>query len=531
MTTPDTTTESTVARTHAADAEPVPEFESVLSPEGRDLGETAVPDCFRDLNLDQVVDAVVAGRDEYDLRPFFHELLDDPDDVAYRHQVFRDLEREDVRGAVLTFAEDMRRVRSFLALAVKQHYALEKQRWQLDAAIVYGEAVTALHRSLLDAEVESQALIALRAYLGAYTESETFTATDEEARTAQAALGEVIYSVRIKGPRVTVSSYHGEPDFSDEIEDTFARFRQGDVAGYTFKLTASRAMSHIDAQIVGLARRLFPEPFGLLEQFAVGHPDFVDERIVRFDREVQFYLAYLVLLESIASEGDLSFSYPGLARDGDVVAESAFDLALALKAGSTSARIVGNDFSLSGPERILVVTGPNQGGKTTFARMFGQLHYLAALGAPVPAARAVLALPDRVFSHFEREEDISTLRGKLDDELARIRDVLAAATGRSVVVVNEIFSSTTLADATFLGREVLERIERLGCLAVVVTFVDELSRRGDTTVSMVAQVSSDDPSIRTFRIERRPADGRAYAIALAEKYELSYEQLRERFAR
>jgi DNA mismatch repair ATPase MutS len=508
---------------------PVP-FASILFLGGEDVSKQAVPACFRDLILDQVVDALVVGRDEYDLRPFFQHLLDDLGDVEYRHEVFRDLERDDVRGAIRDFGAGMRRVRAYLTLEAKGSYELEKQRWHVDAAVVYGDAVHALLEALDATELHSRGLRALRDHLATYATSLAFTDLVEEAHATLDALTELRFTVRIKESRVTVSAYDGEPDFTEEIEQTFARFRQGAVESHLFRLTDSRSMSHVDARIAECVRRLFPAPFSLLAEFCGRHGCFLDGRLSRFDREVQFYLAYLDFSGAVARDG-LSFSYPEVTRSRDVRAEGAFDLALAQKATTTGSAIVCNDFSLTEPERILVVTGPNQGGKTTFARMFGQLHFLAALGVPVPARRARLALPDGVFSHFEREEDIATLRGKLDDELVRIRDVLEEATSDSVVVVNEIFSSTTLADAITLGTEVLRRIERLGCLAVVVTFVDELSALSEATVSMVARVSPDDPSERTFRIDRRPADGRAYALALAQKYGLSYERLRERIAR
>ena len=508
------------------------EFRSILfGGEDADVAAAQEPPFLGDLNLDQVVESIVAGRDEYDLKPFFYRPLRDVDAVEYRHEVFRDLETDAVRAAVQVFAEAMGRVRRYLTLTKKQHYKYEKERWFLDSAAVYCDAVSALLAALVDLELSSRGFDALRDYLASYTNSERFTSMASEIRSVLDGLGRVRYALRIKGPRVTVSRSQDERDYSVEFEETFARFRQGAVEDHLVKIPDAGSMDHVEARIAQLVARLYPEEFKALDEFFARHGSFLDARIARFDREVQFYLAYLEYSERLAAAG-LSFCYPTVSvHSKESSVEDAFDIALASKLAPERGDVVRNDFFLQEPERILVVTGPNQGGKTTFARMFAQLHYLASLGVLVPARSARLFLPDQVFTHFEKEEDIRTLRGKLDDELVRIREILEQATGNSIITLNETFASTTLGDALYLGTEVLNRITELGCLGVWVTFVDELASLNEATVSMVATVAPDDPSQRTFKVVRQPADGRAYAWAIAEKYGLSYERLRSRITR
>jgi DNA mismatch repair protein MutS len=507
----------------------VGEFRSILF-EGKDgdVADAREPPFFADLNLDQVIESIVHGRDEYELKSFFYVPLRDVEAVEYRHEVFRDLETAEVRAAVVAFGDEMRRVRQYLTLANKQRYKYEKERWFLDAAAIYCDAVSALAAALVELDLGSRGLRALRTYLTSYTASERFTSLASEVRSVLDGLGRVRYELRIKGARVTVSPYQDERDYSVEVEETFARFRQGDPENHLVKIPDPGSMDHVEARIVQFVAQLNPDEFRALDEFCLRHDDFLDHRVARFDREVQFYLAYVDYAERVEA-AQVAFTYPTVSVSSkEISVEDGCDIALAAKLASEGENVVANDFFLQEPERILVVTGPNQGGKTTFARMFGQLHYLASLGVPVPARSARLFLPGRVFTHFEKEEDIRTLRGKLDDELVRIREVLEQATGDSVVTLNEAFASTTLGDAVYLGTEVLTRITDLGCLAVWVTFVDELASLNEATASMVACVAADDPSRRTFKIVRRPADGRAYAWALADKYGLSYERLRSR---
>jgi hypothetical protein len=351
---------------------------------------------------------VTTGREEYDLEPYFYAALGSVESVRFRQEVFADLDGQPVASDVRAFADRMRRVRHPLAVAHRLRHALQAQAWFVDAVAEYCAAVRQLAGDLARADLASQGLSGLRDHLGRYVGSGPFTVLSAGAAQVKAGLAGVRYCLDIRGGRVRVTRYDGEVDYTEQVQETFHRFRQGAVKSHLLDLGNQVEINHVEARVLAFVARLYPQEFTALGEFCAGHSDFLDPTVAGFDRQVQFYLAYLDFIAPLRAAG-LSLCYPDVSRSKQIHVEAGVDIALADRLVRLGEPVVGNDFHLAGAERVFVVTGPNQGGKTTFARAAGQLHYLAALGCPVPARRARLFLFDRMFTHFDREEDVSGL--------------------------------------------------------------------------------------------------------------------------
>lgn len=508
-------------------------FHSILFERTEDSIQNETVDApvfFADLNLDQIIDTITAGRQEYNLKPFFYTSLKDIDAIKYRHEIMRDLENKILFQHIKSFAQKMQTMREHLAQADKLYYKYQKERWFLDAVEIYGDAVNSLTQDLTLLDLKSRGFLAFRDYLTNYVQSDRFTVLLTETHQLKAELSTVKYCMLIKGNRVEVRQYNDEMDYSAEVEATFEKFKQGAVKDYRVKFSTRPEMNHVEASVLDLVAQLYPDIFLHLDTYCVTHSDYLDQTIGIFDREIQVYIAFLEYI-AIFKRAGLQFCYPQMSNTNKEIYDyEGFDAALAHKLITEHASVVCNNFYLKNPERIFVVSGPNQGGKTTFARAFGQLHYLASIGCPVPGRKAQLFLFDRLFTHFEKEENLQNLRGKLQDDLVRIHDILTQATPHSIIIMNEIFTSTTLQDAVFLGKKVMEQIIQMDLLCVFVTFIDELASLSNKTVSLVSTIVPENPALRTYKIVRRPADGLSYALSIAEKYRVTYDCLKERIS-
>ncbi len=486
------------------------------------------PGFFRDLNLDQVTNRVFAGMDQW--KALFYTALTTPEAVMQRQRVMRDIERADVQAILQKFTTVMRDMESLRHRVETTYYPLQRHLWFLDAAYTYCQMVERLVVELADrGRLESDGMRAVLHYAMEYVASDGFRTFVRETATRREELGAIHYALHIRGNMVTVGSDQDTTDYRRDIEETFDRFRHQTVVHKAKALSDAPDMNHVEAQILDRVARLNPDPFKNLASYVEKyHERFVDPGIAQFHFEVQFFLKYWEFMQALASHG-LAFCYPEIATDGaDIYVYNGFDMALADKLSQAGRTPIGNDFVLRDLEQMAVVTGPNQGGKSTFARMVGQVHHIARLGLPVPGRRARLPVCDHIFTHFESGEPSPHVDGKLADDLRRIRAILDDTTSQSLVILNEIFSSTTLKDAKFLGEQILARIAAKGARAVVVTFIEEWAVFNDRTVSLVSEVLPDNPSRRTFKILRKPASGRSYAMTLAQQHGLTNEEIKER---
>ncbi len=220
--------------------------------------------------------------------------------------------------------------------------------------------------------------------------------------------------------------------------------------------------------------------------------------------ELAFYVGCLNLHEQLtAKQLPTCFPTPEPTSSQHTSARSLYDAALAFH---LSASIVGNDIDADGT-RLMLITGANQGGKSTFLRSLGLAQLMMQAGMYVTAETYQASVVNAVFTHFKREEDPTMTQGKLDEELHRMSDIADQITPACLLLCNESFAATNEREGSEIARQVIHAMLDVGVKVYVVTHLYDLAdslyrQKIESARFLRAERLSD--GTRTFRVTPGP---------------------------
>jgi hypothetical protein len=237
--------------------------------------------------------------------------------------------------------------------------------------------------------------------------------------------------------------------------------------------------------------------------------------------ELGFYLSCLNLRNRLTAKGGpVCFPDPdspapagtGHAGHARLSARGLYDASLALSLEDGQA--VGNDLDADG-KQLIMITGANQGGKSTFLRSAGQAYLMMQAGMFVAADSFAASVSTGVFTHFKREEDATMEMGKLDEELDRMSVIAGQITPGCLLLCNESFASTNEREGSEIARQVIRALTEAGIRIIFVTHLYNLAER---------YYAQHDPATLFLRAERQPDGHRTFRLPAGEPLPTSYGQ-------
>lgn len=216
--------------------------------------------------------------------------------------------------------------------------------------------------------------------------------------------------------------------------------------------------------------------------------------------ELAFYVGCLNLRERLATKGEpLCFPEPLPAGKAVLSARGLYDACLSL---SVQGRVVGNDLAADA-RPLVMVTGANQGGKTTFLRSVGLAQLMLQCGMFVAAEAFRASVCMGIFTHYKREEDPTMESGKLDDELRRMSQLADHVTPRCLVLFNESFAATNEREGAEIASGIIRALVEADVRVIYVTHAFELAHRWyaeEECAALFLRAERQADGTRTFRV-------------------------------
>ena len=462
------------------------------------------PDLVQDLELHTLLDAM-AGGDEF-LWDTCRQVLvagqkDDRDTILYRQAILRDcLNHPDVIRGVYELAVQTIETERREYWGLFSKYPAQILRRSIDVLAMFVGALKKL-RSVADEHAVSFASEGLRtlcATLQAEMSDEYFAQVEEHLKELQFRRG-VLISARLgQGNKGADYTLRQTPRPTGGLVQRLLGPRP---ESYGFRIAdrdeqGAKALGELEERGINLVANAMAQS---------------NDHILSFFRllrgELAFYVGGLNLHQKLTQLGEpVCFPEPAPLGEPRHAFRELYDPCLAL---TTQARVVGNDADGDG-KHLVVITGANQGGKTTFLRSIGVAQVMMQSGLFVAAEAFAANVVQGIFTHFKREEDASMTSGKLDEELSRMSTIADLVTPNSLILFNESFAATNEREGSEIARQVVSALLEWGIKVFFVTHQYEFARgwyEGAREDSLFLRAERREDGERTFRlVEGKPLE-------------------------
>jgi DNA mismatch repair ATPase MutS len=226
--------------------------------------------------------------------------------------------------------------------------------------------------------------------------------------------------------------------------------------------------------------------------------------------EMAFYVGCLNLHERLSQKGEPTcFPLPLPADEHKHAFTGLYDVCLSL---NLEQRVIGNDADAGGKD-LVIITGANSGGKSTFLRSIGLAQLMMQCGMFAPAQASSANICDGLFTHYKREEDSSMESGKLDEELSRMSAIVDHLTPHALVLFNESFAATNEREGSEIARQIVRALLEKGVEVFFVTHLYDFAH---------GFAAKKKESVLFLRAERQPDGSRTFKLVEKEPLETSY---------
>lgn len=546
------------------------------------------PVTWHDLGMDAICDAITKKEEERTvLKKVMMNLSSNPAVAAYRGEVFEDiLHHPEMRSKILKLLEQVKNLQDYMSSS--RNIDKSDSIWTLTRRLKevndYILCIEALTECLTEADPKSQGLLALRQYVSDI-QSDCYFA---ELKQDIAALYQVTNKVRSVTLGINLdenydaetvgiislndkqfsnskllSAFAGKLSSGDQIQSgndwngkyTYRELQDhGDgISGAVQKnmLTFTAAVNPLMGLFIGMSRvRENSQEVNIMG----GLNDVANHMLINSVKELKkvlakyatvsiysitglipeflYYILWANYIEEMQTKG-YSFSKAQVRPSGNAMeAKNICNLKLSVLAKEDPESIIGNDFSFTDQQRAYILTGANRGGKTTITQAIGQLYVMAQGGIYIPGDAFSFSPVDGIYTHFPADEDKTLDFGRLGEECNRFKALFTECTDRSLLLLNESFSTTSFEEGYFIAYDAVRAILKKGISTIYNTHMHKLGTEVDAlnqeseiskAASLVVKVHAD--GTRSYKVEVAPAEGNSYAKDIAVKYGVTFEQL------